>query len=167
MEMRAAARRLMRGIRETKHLELLQVLAHDGKIIAATDPVKVGTSRVTAPFFISAIAGQSSVHEPRYMADDQAIHINASVPVVGPDGIAILGVAAVRVPLDEIDRLMAADTNYGGVSEYGMLWDDAGHRDQQPPAHPERRFRPIAPLAAVHGRQLIAEAVSDRTRKSC
>ena len=155
-DMRVRLDWLMRGIKETKHLELLQIVAHNGTIIAATDPSKVGLSRVTAPFFMSAMAGQSRVHEPRYMADDQAIHIHASVPVIGADD-RVLGVAAARVPLDEIDRIVAADTNYGGVSEYGMLWNDNGIIISAP-AHPERRFHPIAPLVPFTARQLTAEA---------
>ena len=146
---------LMRGIRDTKRLELLQVLAHDGKVVAATDPSRVGTSRVTAPFFISAMAGQSLVHEPRYVADDRDIHINASVPIVDPRD-RVLGVAAVLVALDEIDRLIAADSNYGGLSEYGMLWNEQGIVISSP-AHPERRLRPLAPLLPFTVRQLIAE----------
>src|SRR4051812_659092 len=146
---------LMRGIKDTKQLELLQVVDGEGNVIASTDPARLGSSRLTAPFFQAAIAGQGRIHDPRYVADDQGIHINASVPVRAGNG-RIIGVAAARILLDDIDRLVAADSNYGGLSEYGMVFDEQGIVLSSP-AHPERRFHPLAPLVSFAADQIVAE----------
>jgi PAS domain S-box-containing protein len=146
---------LMRGIKETKHIELLQIVDRDGTVIAATDPARVGTDRITAPFFLSAMAGQTRVHDPRYLPDDRQIHINVSVPVRDVRD-RIVGVAAARISLDDIDRLAAVDTNYGSLGEYGMLWDEQGIVLSSP-SHPERQFRPLAPLLPYTRNQLAAE----------
>ena len=116
---------LMRGIKETKHIELLQIIDRAGTVIASTTPARVGTDRITAPFFLSAMAGQTRAHDPRYLPDDRQIHINISVPVYDTQD-HIAGVAAARISLEDIDRLIAVDTDYGSLGEYGMLWDEQG-----------------------------------------
>jgi signal transduction histidine kinase/ActR/RegA family two-component response regulator len=146
---------LMRGFKEAKHIELLQIIDRVGTVIAATNPARVGTDRITAPFFLSAMAGQARVHDPRYLPDDRQIHINISVPVHDPED-QIVGVAAARISLDDIDRLIAVDTDYGSLGEYGLLWDEQGIVLSSP-AHPERRFRPLAPMAPYTRNQLAAE----------
>jgi PAS domain S-box-containing protein len=146
---------LMRGIQETKHMQLLQIIDRDGTVIAATDPARVGADRITAPFFLSAMAGQTRVHDPRFVPDDRQIHINISAPVHDARD-RIVGVAAARISLDDIDRLAAVDTDYGGLGEYGMLWDAQGIVLSSP-AHPERQFRPLAPLLPYSRNQLAAE----------
>jgi signal transduction histidine kinase/CheY-like chemotaxis protein/HAMP domain-containing protein len=144
------------SIRNTKEMELLQVLDHDGTIVASTDPSRVRTSRITSPYFLSAIAGQTRVHDPRFVPDDQAVHVHVSAPVRDDDG-RVLGAAVGRVSLDELDRLVAGDTDYGGLGEFGLIWDEQGIVLSSP-ARPERRFHPLAPLLPFTRNRLVAEA---------
>ncbi len=154
-DMRPRLNTLMRAIKQTKHVELLQVIASDGTVIASTDPSRIGINRLTSRFFQTAIIGQAGIHGPRYVPEDNGVHIHASVPVVDARE-RIIGVATARILLDDIDRLIAADTNYSGLHEYGMLWDEQGIVLSSP-RHPERRFHPIAPLVPFTASQLVAE----------
>ncbi len=146
----------LNSIRNTKEIELLEILDHDGTVVASTDTKRVGANRITSPFFLSAIAGQTRVHDPRYATDDNAVHIHVSVPVRIDEG-RILGVAVGRVSLDELDRLVRADTDYGGLAEFGMIWDEQGIVLSNP-AHSGGRFHPLAPLLPFARNRLVAEA---------
>ena len=68
----------------------------------------------------------------------------------------IIGVVSARVPLDQIDRLISGDTGFGGLGEYGLLWDERGIVISSP-ASPEYRFRPLASLPKFTRDRLIAE----------
>src|SRR5262245_2924438 len=138
-----------------KHLDLLQILARDGTIVVSTETSRVGTSRLSSPFFLSAIAGQARVHEPRYATEDDKVHIGVSVPI-RDENEGVLGVAAGRISLDEIDRLIDADTNYGSLGEFGVLWDEHGVVLSSP-GRPALRFHPLAPLVPSTRNQLVAE----------
>ena len=146
----------MESIRETKHIEMLQVLDHDGTVIASTQTGAGGRNLVSAPFFLSAIAGQSRVHEPRYQPDLKTAQISVSAPVRGANG-QIAGVAMGRVSLDDLDRLVASDTNFGSLNEFGLLFDEQGIVLSSP-AHPDRRFHPLAPLDPIQRGRLIVES---------
>jgi PAS domain S-box-containing protein len=139
-----------------KHLALLQVVAHDGTVVVSTDPSLVGTNRLASPYFLSAIAGQARVHEPRYVPDVGKVQVVVSVPIRDGDE-RVLGVAAGRISLDDIDRLVAADTNYGSLGEFGMLWDEQGIVLSSP-AQPAQKLHPLAPLVSPTRNQLVAEA---------
>ena len=152
----AELRLTMDGLRQTKGIEMLQVLDHAGTVLASTEPSLVGRSRVSAAFFVSAIAGQAGVLEPRYEPDDGAVHISVSVPVRDSAG-RIMGVAMGRVSLDDIDGLVAADTNFGSLDEFGILFDDLGLVISST-AHREWRFRPLAPLQPMVRGRLVAES---------
>ena len=152
----AELRVTMDGLRQTKGIEMLQVLDPGGTVIASTEPSLVGRSLVSAAFFVSAIAGQADVQEPRYEPDDGAVHISLSVPVRDSGG-RIVGVAMGRVSLNDLDALVAADTNFGSLEEFGILFDDLGLVISSP-AHPERRFRPLAPLQPLVRGRLVAES---------
>src|SRR5262245_43671345 len=138
-----------------KHLDLLQILARDGTIVVSTETSRVGTSRLSSPFFLSAIAGQARVHEPRYATEDDKVHIGVSVPI-RDENEGVLGVAAGRISLDEIDRLIDADTNYGSLGEFGVLWDEHGVVLSSP-GRPALRFHPLAPLVPSTRNQLVVE----------
>ena len=155
-EMQPRLATLMQTMRDTKRLELLKVIDTRGTVVAATESDRVGQSRAETPFFKHAIAGDARVHEPRYLDDDGDVHIHASVPVV-IQGRRIVGIAAARIRLTDIDRFVSADTNYGGFGEYGLLWDDRGIVLSAPSAS-DRRFRPLAPLAPDAVTQIVAEA---------
>ena len=135
---------LLTHVTAAKNLPLLSVLDTTGLVVAATDQRFVGANRGSTPFFLSAIAGESRIHEPRYIPQDRAINMHASVPVFDAAG-RIVGVVAARIPLAEMDRLIAADTNYGSDGEFGLLWDQHGIVLSSP-ASPGRRLRPLGTL---------------------
>jgi PAS domain S-box-containing protein len=122
----------------------------------STDSSRVGTSHIASPYFLSAIAGQARVHDPRFAPETGGVQIGVSVPIRDADG-RILGVAAGRIALDDIDRLVDADTNYGSLGEFGMLWDEQGIVLSSP-ARPAQRLHPLAPLVAPTRDRLVAEA---------
>jgi signal transduction histidine kinase len=146
---------LLASMRAAKHLQTLLVLDTEGQVVAATDPAAVGESRISAPHFRSAMAGQTRVHDPRYLPDDRAVHVHVSVPVLDADERAI-GVTVARVTLAEIDRLVAGDTSFGGLDEFGLLWDEQGIVISAP-ARPELGFRPLGGLSGFMRDRLVAE----------
>jgi signal transduction histidine kinase len=143
------------SMQATKGLEVLFVLDHGGTIVSATDPSAIGGSQSSTPFFLSAIAGQTRVHEPRYLAEDRQVHTHVAVPVRGAGG-RIIGAAVARTSLDQVDRLIAGDSGFGGLDEQGALWDERGIVLSSP-ARPERRFRPLGQLLPFTRDRLIAE----------
>ena len=156
-EMQPRLTALMATIKDAKQLETVQMIDAAGTIVATTEAGRIGQSRASTPFFERAIAGEARVHEPRYLDDDADVHIHASVPVLAAGTKRIVGVAAARIRLTDIDRFVSADTNYGGFGEYGMLWDDHGIVLSSP-ANRDRRFRPLAPLAPSELSQIVQEA---------
>ena len=60
------------------------------------------------------------------------------------------------MPLDQIDRLIAGDSGFGGLGEYGLLWDERGIVISSP-ASPSHRFRALASLPKFTRDRLIAE----------
>jgi len=143
-------------MREIKHLSLLQIVSRDGTILVSTDPSRVGLNRLSSPYFLGAIAGQARVHDPRYIAEAGGVYIAVSVPIRDADQ-RVLGVAAARVSLDDLDRLVAADSNYGSLGEFGMLWDEQGIV-LSGPGQPALRLHPLAPLVAPTRNRMVAEA---------
>lgn len=155
----AALRRLavtLGSLLSTKEMEVLLILDRGGTVVASTDTASIGASRITSPFFLSAIAGQTRVHEPRFVTDDNAVRVHVAVPVRNDDE-RILGVAVGRVSLDELDRLVSGDTDYDGLGEFGLIWDEQGIVLSSP-ARPARRFHPLAPLLPFTRDRLVAEA---------
>jgi len=142
-------------MRQIKRLALLQIVSRDGTVLVSTEPSRVGRNLLSSPYFLAAIAGQARVHDPRYLAEAGGVYIAVSVPI-RDDGQRVLGVAAARVSLDDIDRLVAADSNYGSLGEFGMLWDEQGVVLSSP-AQPALRLHPLAPLVAPTRNQLVAE----------
>ena len=146
----------LQSIQRAKGIDVLEVVDHGGTVVAATDGSRVGASRIAVPFFVSAMAGHTGVQDPRYTDDDHVVHVHVSVPLRDGRG-RILGVAAGRVTLDEIDGLVNADTSYAGLGEFGMIWDEQGIVLSSP-ARPQRRFHPVAPLLPLVRDRLVAAA---------
>ncbi len=151
----AELRLTMEILRQTRHIEVLQVLNHEGTVVASTRAALVGRQRDDAPYFLSAIAGHAGVQDPRYQPDDAAEHINVAVPVTMGRGRAG-GVAVARLSLEDVDRLVAADSNFGSLGEFGLLFDADGIVISSP-AHPDERFHPLAPLDPVTRARLMEE----------
>ena len=152
---RAELQKLLTSVAETKGLSTLFVLDYTGTIIAATRSDLVGASRRSASFFLSAVAGQVRVHDPKFDRQDGAVYMHASVPV--RDGRqAIIGVVAARIPLTDIDRLIAADTDFGSLNEFGLLWNDHGIVISSPAA-PGLRFRPLGALSGAARDRMVIE----------
>ena len=143
------------NLQKMQRIETLFVLDQDGTVVASTDDALLTRNRISAPFFLSAIAGQVLVHPPRYLADEQAVFINVSVPVRDA-AQRVLGVAAARISLVDITRLVGGDTGFGGLGEFGILWD-AGGIVISSPARPHLEFRPLATLLPFTRDRLIAE----------
>ncbi len=146
----------LRSIRRAKGIDVLEVIDHGGTVVAATDSTRVGASRIAAPFYLSAVAGQTRVQEPLYSEGDRALVVHVSVPIRDGGG-RVLGVAVGRVTLEEIDRLVYVDTSYAGLGEFGMIWDEQGIVLSSP-AKPFRRFHPLAPLLPFARDRLVAAA---------
>jgi signal transduction histidine kinase/CheY-like chemotaxis protein len=146
---------MLSNVKVTKRLPELFVLDYTGTIVASTDTSLVGRNRISAPYFLSAVAGQVRAHDPRYLADDDRVDMHVAAPVRDVRQ-RVVGVVSARVPLDQIDRLISGDTGFGGLGEYGLLWDEQGIVISSP-ASPEYRFRPLAGLPKFTRDRLVAE----------
>ena len=152
---RGELQNLLKHVTRTKDLPIIFVLDSAGTIVCATDSAFVGESRKTSPFFLSAVAGQSRAHDPRFVPQEGEVYMHVSVPVHDGDR-RVVGVVAARIPLEEIDSLIAADTNFGSRGEFGVLWNEQGITISSPAA-PEWRFRPLGTLTDATRHGLIAE----------
>ncbi|HVL66699.1 MAG TPA: ATP-binding protein [Vicinamibacterales bacterium] len=148
-------RRTLHALRNAKHLESLSILDDHGDVVVSTEAALESLNRMGTPAFLWASAGHPRVHDPRYVAEDDEVQIHASVPVYDTGG-RVAGVARTRISLAEIDRLVKADSGFGGLPEFGLLWDERGIVLSSPAA-PERRFRPLAALDEPTRGRLIAE----------
>ncbi|HET9265128.1 MAG TPA: ATP-binding protein [Vicinamibacterales bacterium] len=153
---RAELQKLLDDFTATKGLSMLFVLDDTGTIAVATRPDLVGSSRRSTPFFLSAVAGRVQTHDPRFVPQEGGVYMHASVPV-RDERNQIIGVVAARIPLTEIDRLIAADTNFGSLREFGMLWNEHGIVISSPAA-PGLRFRPLGTLARAARDRMVAES---------
>jgi signal transduction histidine kinase len=142
-------------MRESHGFDALYLTGPAGEVRLATDPRLAGQSYVSARYFLTAVAGESAVDEPRWDPEDGRIHLHLSAPVRQPGG-PILGVAVGRIDLAGLDALAAGDTGFAGRGEIGLLWDSDGIRLAEP-ARPELRFRSLAPLPASVAETLVAE----------
>jgi signal transduction histidine kinase/ActR/RegA family two-component response regulator len=142
-------------MRETHGFDALYLTGPTGEVRLATDPRLAGRSYVSARYFLTAVAGESAVDEPRWDPEDGRIHFHLSAPVRLPGG-PILGVAVGRIDLAGLDALIAGDTGFAGRGEIGLLWDSDGIRLSEP-AQPRLRFRPLAPLPEAVAETLAAE----------
>ena len=147
--------RTLANIQSAKRIDVLLVLDHAGAVVASTDPALVGRDRISAQYFLSASAGQTGVYDPRYLADERGIYFNVSVPV-RDESARVLGVAAARISPAEIDGLIAGDTGFGGLGEFGLLWDERGVAISAP-ARRDLEFRPLGTLLPFARDRLIAE----------
>lgn len=152
---RAVVSDLLTRFTAAKQLPLLMVLDTSGRIVASTEPTYVGASRGNTAFFRSAIAGESRIQEPRYIPTDREVYLHASVPVFDRTR-RVIGVVATRIPLEEIDQLIAADSNFGSRGEFGMLWNEHGVVLSSPAA-PQWRFRPLGRLPDHVRSDLLAD----------
>ena len=154
-ERRQELQDLLRQVADTKDLPVLLVLDSTGHVVAATHRTFVGESRRNAEFFLSALAGKSGVQDPRFLPQERGIYLHASVPVRDV-WQHVIGVVAARIPLEDIDRVIAADTNFGGRGEFGLLWDERGIAISSP-ASPGWRFRPLGTITKATRDDLVAD----------
>jgi C4-dicarboxylate-specific signal transduction histidine kinase len=136
----------LREAREVVGFDAFYLTDQSGNVLAASEDRFVGRSYLTARWFRAAIAGQTSFDEPRDDPEDEKVYLHFSTPVRTPAG-ALVGTMIGRVTMSTLDRLLAADADYSGRGDYGVLWDEQGI----PLSHgldPALRFHPLAPLAA-------------------
>ena len=136
--------RALRQAVELQGFDAISLTDRGGDVRLSTSRTLLGRSYITAQAFLEAVAGRSGFGEPRADPSDGRIYIHVSAPVRRPGG-EIVGTAVGRVTLAALDALVAADRNFAGRGEFGVLWDDRGIRLSQPDA-PHLRFRPLAPL---------------------
>ncbi|HZF10923.1 MAG TPA: ATP-binding protein [Thermoanaerobaculia bacterium] len=154
-ELTADVAKALRQMRETHGFDSIYLTGQGGEVQLATDPRLAGRSSVASRSFLTGIAGESSIDEPRWDPLDGRVYLHLSTPVRQPDGL-ILGVAVGRLSLAGLDAIVAGDTSFAGRGEIGVLWDADGIRLSEP-VRPELRFRPLEPLAATVALTLEAE----------
>ncbi len=115
-----------------------------GQVLIATDTRLVGRNYTTATWFRNAVAGRATVDEPRYDVTDGQVYLHVSAPITTPRG-QVMGAAVVRLTMEPIDGIVAADLNYDGRGAYGVLFDENGIRLSHP-SQQNLRYVPLAPL---------------------
>ncbi len=143
---RAAALLKLQHTQIVQKYDVLAVTNHSGTVILATSDVLLGRNYLTAPYFRSASAGRAGFDEPRYDLQDAQVYLHFSAPILEQQG-RLLGVLIGRISMLDLDRQIAADTDYAGRGDYGVLWNDLGIRLSHG-LHPGQRFKPLAPLGA-------------------
>ncbi|MBI5305910.1 MAG: GAF domain-containing protein [Chloroflexi bacterium] len=126
-----------------------------GRVLFAMPTTRVGQSYLTTPAFQSAIAGNTAFDEPHSDPLEDVPHLHFSAPVRANDGV-VLGTLIGGLPMTRFDELARTRLEYMGRGSFGLLWNDAGILLSDT-AHPERRFRPLAPLPADVLAKMIAE----------
>jgi PAS domain S-box-containing protein len=126
-----------------------------GTVVASTHAPALGRQYTTAPFFRSAITGQTAFDTPRYDPYDQQVYLHFSAPVRDARGI-VLGALIIRIPMTALDQIIAADNDFAGRGDYGVLTDDLGIRLAHS-TRPDLRFKPLAPLGADVANALVQE----------
>jgi PAS domain S-box-containing protein len=151
----AEVRVQLRQISQTRGYDALYLTDRNGAVLLASDSRFTGRNYVTARWFLNATAGQTSLDEPRYDAEDGQIYLHFSAPVRDARGL-IAGAAVGRIAPAAIDRIIATDTNYSGRGDFGVLWNDLGIRLSHG-TRPELRYRPYAPVSSDMARLLVSE----------
>src|SRR6202035_5593866 len=146
---------MLRQMRDSHGFDAIYLTDSTGAVILATDPRLLDRHYAAAPFFASAVQGKTSFDEPREDPADGRIFLHLSAPIRSEGG-RIVGTAVGRVTLAEIDRIVDADTRFGGRGEFGILWDADGIRLSHP-TKPGWRFRPFSPLSPSAVNRLVAE----------
>lgn len=115
-----------------------------GEIVAASDPIYVGQSFLTAKWFQFALYGEAGTDDPHVEPQTSTPVLEVSMPVRNSEKI-IVGAVGARLRMSQIDQLLAADTNFSQHVDAGMLWDEWGVILSSP-TQPLARFRPFVPL---------------------
>jgi signal transduction histidine kinase len=145
----------LREMRETHGFDALYLASQGGDVLLTTDPRLAGRNCIAARSFLTAVAGESAVDEPRWDPEDGRIDLHLSTPIREPGG-PILGVAIGRLPLAGLDAIVRGSTGFAGRGEVGVLWDGDGIRLAEP-VHPDLRFHPLEPLSEAVTETLAAE----------
>ncbi len=122
---RADTTALIASTREHWQYNSLLVTDQAGTVVAASETRLLGREYVATRSFLEAIAGRTFVDDPRWDAQDGQLYFHFAAPVRDARGV-ILGVALGRMTLNVIDRLSAADNDFGGAGEFGVVWDERG-----------------------------------------
>lgn len=123
----AAVNRTLQQLAQTHGVDAIYLADLRGRIVAASREDLRGQTVLTAPYFRSAVAGQTSIDELRFEPASGEAGLYFSAPVRAADG-RIVGAAVGRASLAVIDRLVAADAAYSAHGGYGVLWDDQGRQ---------------------------------------
>jgi hypothetical protein len=142
-------------MRQIKHLALMQIVSRDGTVLVSTEPSRVGRNLLSSPYFLAAIAGQARVTIRAIWRRPAA----STSPCRCRSATTTIASSASRrraCRSTTSTALVAADSNYGSLGEFGMLWDEQGVVLSSP-AQPALRLHPLAPLVAPTRNQLVAE----------
>lgn len=151
---RDAAQVWLSNKEEAEAVGLFYLLGLKGDVQVASQERLAGRNYAAQSFFRSALEGRSEIDEPRYDAYDGQVYISQSAPVRTVGGQTV-GVAVARVPMAELDRVIALDSDARGMGEFGVLWDEQGIILATGSAS-QPRYVPLAPLPPAEAAVLEA-----------
>ncbi len=142
-------------MRDTHGFDAIYLTGLDGRVTLATSGRFLGRSYLSAPYVRNAMAGNAGLDAPRWDPHDHRVFLHVSAPVRDGAG-RLVGAAVGRLLLEDLDRIIAADTGYADRDERGVLWDSNGLRLSHP-TRPGLRFRALEPLPPDVSARLVAE----------
>jgi methyl-accepting chemotaxis protein len=145
----------LRTARDTYGYDAISVVEEDGTIVFSTDPGLVGMDRSDDEEVQQALAGNPTISDVHQAQGETDVFFHVNAPVRDNEG-GIIGAIDARVPLGELDSIVASDTDRTGAGSYSVLMDENLIRISIP-SHAQYRFVPEVPLAPAVAQQLIDE----------
>jgi signal transduction histidine kinase/CheY-like chemotaxis protein len=148
-----------------RRIQRIGIISADGRVVATTDPLRLGMDVAWRPYFRSAIAGRMGISDVYFSTPlpDAAPVIAYTVPVLS-EARKIVGVVAVYLHVSSLWDAIRATNGRAGAGSFAVLYDAAGIRI----AHSFKEsevFHPGAALPpAVLATQIRESRFGDATR---
>jgi C4-dicarboxylate-specific signal transduction histidine kinase len=162
-DLRRAAREMLSAVASrSPNYESIAIVSIDGTISAASLVSDEGTNVRFRDYFLYAREGLAYISDPSYSVITNRPALFFSSPIQTPGGL-VVGVARMRVNLNNIWDLVEADTGSVGAGSHGFLVDDYGIRlaVSETKGHREQAesliYKPIAPIDAEVAKRLASD----------
>ncbi len=140
-------------VRDAYGYSAVSIFDDTGDIILSTKRDLIGKNYAQRPEIQAGLNGEISISEVGAKAGEEDIFYHIIAPVYD-DGNDIIGVVDLRSSMDDLDQMLAFDTDRTGAGSYGLLMDEYLIRISHP-SNEEFLYRPSVPLDAGIEQQMI------------